>query len=232
MKFSDILETKNGIQERVIYPFTYTYTPSYDLYSGGGSDKSKILQDLSSDITKKVKSWLRRGDDRKKIFLPYVKFNFKYDNQRQRCYYENLFIQSDHANYKNIDMEDSPLTMQFKPGIANVLGFTPNKDYSLKKLTGQSRIYGENKYNNGKDLNTLFVYSDVCVMSPFANDKTNILAAFSVSNHVTQNGFNPFLYKKVRNNSIEDISIVITDSEGDRVRFENPVIVVLHFKPL
>jgi translation elongation factor EF-1beta len=86
-----------------------------------------------------------------------------------------------------------------------------------------------------QDGGMIYVYSDILKPRRVDNMEIRILRIIPNASNNRHLRFNPIEYCPLENNYIESISILVTDSAGERVNFETstiPTYVMLHFKKL
>ena len=81
--------------------------------------------------------------------------------------------------------------------------------------------------------NLLFINADIATPSYFAGQRVNFLDVLPMPHIYSKSKINT-VYKRISKTHIQDISIRITDQNGDHIKFkdDSEVFVILHFRKI
>ena len=201
---------------------SFTYTIKNNILAG---DMDSVIKSLNTEINPWLKTYFHRT----------------YDNVFQ---HKDLFYWDRNKKVVGIHYSTHPKTMklkkgdleevkvQFREGIAQLLGFKSNTAYPIYGTYHEHPIVSSNPVYDRCGVDYMYLYTDIIQPTNFGSQLVNILDCFTLDNGRSR-GIHNTLYKQLNTNYIDEISIIITDQVGRIIYFndDSTITCVLHIRP-
>ena len=127
------------------------------------------------------------------------------------------------------DIENVNVT--FSRDLALLLGFKANHTYPIYGADNQYNIMSDISLSPNCGVDYVYLYTDVIQPTHFGGGLVNILHTFALENGGNKGIYNT-IYKPLNSHFIDQISILITDQNGNKIHFKkgSTVTCVLHIR--
>lgn len=152
---------------------------------------------------------------------------FFYDDSKQNVFFnKELKIENTSA----VMYDQVKVTWKFSRLAASLLGLEQSREYDfeIENLDDRYRIHPSIK----SSVNYIYIYSDLVIPSRVGDHQSEIIDVIPLTHSRYYRSSNNTIYKKIRKNTIENISILLTDERGRPVPFQDgaSVLCVIHIK--
>ena len=125
------------------------------------------------------------------------------------------------------------ITINLKPGLANILGFPVDAEYTIYSKIQQKRICKSPMPPSPRcGVDYIYMYTDIIQPINFGGQLVNVLDCFTLQNGGNK-GIHNSVYKTLNTRFIDQISIFISDQKGRHIHFleDTTLTCVLHIRP-
>ena len=124
--------------------------------------------------------------------------------------------------------------LKINVGLARILGFNPDVEYSLYDNKKGNNTYHKSSINPSFrcGVDYIYLYTDIIQPSNFGGQLVNILDCFSLQNGGNR-GIHNSIYKPLNTHFLDQISVKVRDQHGRPVSFveESTLTCVIHVRP-
>ena len=192
------------------------YLPTKNI---SGDHVYRVIPSLESDI----RSYLIK----QRLLRAETENIFRYDDVKQNIFFSKGLIVE---NVSAVMFDEAKIIWRFAPMIASILALEPNKEYDFEidDLNDRYRKHPTLK----SSVNQIYLYTDIVTPSRVGDYQSEILEVIPMRHSHFYKTNNNTVYKSIRKNIIENISILMKDERGRPVPFEDgsSVTCVLHIK--